>query len=441
MSMPVELLTECIRRAAHHTQFRNVRKRRFDALVMRELYAKKMESEYRLSNTDAISVRQTELTGLVSELEPMVARYSFPETGAVGNGFYTLMGSLASPRLPSVEDYAKVLILAASRLNPERVAGLFAGWLEGRPVRVWLRALLKGVITEGALKPVDGLCLETLPTNGDDFPRSLYVQIYDHDIRHEQYAQRAMLSLEHEVGPALYSPDGNTDGHLQPPPRPSIRNMELSTVSVDGLCRALSIGTNNYVDWFRQWWDYGDVDAFFLNPGHSCGLRETHGPSPGLVTGNQLAKCLEVHQMLDGFTKLDLGIARWRRSRQSAAMEEQLVELRIALESVLLADDKGVVAEKRYRLATRGAWLLGDTFEERKRCFDRLRKVYGFASSVLHAGSPKEKDRDQLASAIGEAQDYCRKAILRIVSVGSMPNWSDLVLGKGYCRGPKGDTT
>ena len=58
-------------------------------------------------------------------------------------------------------------------MGPERVAGLFAEWIEGRPIRVWLCALLKGATTDGGLKPVDGLCLETLPSNGDEFPRGV----------------------------------------------------------------------------------------------------------------------------------------------------------------------------------------------------------------------------------------------------------------------------
>ena len=143
--MAIERLTECIYRAVRHAQFRSVYGNCFESSVMRKFYARKMRREYCLSNTDAINVRETELTGLVSELTPMVVRYCSPETGAVGNGLYTLMGSVASPRLPSVEDYAKILVLAAARLDdPERVAGLFAGWLEGRPVRVWLRAFAQG---------------------------------------------------------------------------------------------------------------------------------------------------------------------------------------------------------------------------------------------------------------------------------------------------------
>ena len=45
----------------------------------------------------------------------------------------------------------------------------------------------------------------------------------------------------------------------------SLVNSELSSVSVEGFCRAMSLETNNHVDWFMQWEDYGDLQAFFLN--------------------------------------------------------------------------------------------------------------------------------------------------------------------------------
>ena len=134
----------------------------------------------------------------------------------------------------------------------------------------------------------------------------------------------------------------------------------------DGLCRAMSVEINGYVDWFGQWWEYSDADAFLLNSGHSHSWRDTSGLSPILVTVEHLERSLELNGLLDGFTSLDLGIARWRRSKRATIIEDRLVELRIALESVLLPDDRGVVGEKRHRLATRGVWLLGETPEQRK---------------------------------------------------------------------------
>ena len=315
---------------------------------------------------------------------------------------------------------------------------MFAEWVEGRPIRVWLCALFKGVRTDGGLRPVDGLRLETLPSNGGDFPRSLSVQIDEHDIRHEQYAQRAILSLEHDVGPALYSPDGEISSFPELPPRPAIRNPELSSVSMDGLCRAMSVKTNGYVDWFRQWWDYGDVDAFFLNPGISYTSRDISNSPPSLVSEEQLERCLELHGLLDGFTMLDLGIARWRRSKRATRKEEQLVELRIAMESVLLADDNGAAGEKGHRLAIRGAWLLEETFEQRKKYFRSLREAYGFASNVLHAGRLKKQKEEARARFLNEAQDICGDTIMRIAEAKAMPDWTDIILGKGFHRRPEG---
>ena len=63
--------------------------------------------------------------------------------------------------------------------------------------------------------------------------------------------------------------------------------------------------------------------------------------------------------------------------------------------------------------------------------FRRFRDVYDFASKVLHAGTIKKKDLEKLTKDIPEVQELCRTAILRIVSAGAMPDWSDVVLGQG----------
>ena len=109
---------------------------------------------------------------------------------------------------------------------------------------------------------------------------------------------------------------------------------------------------------------------------------------------------------------------------------EQLVELRIALESVLLSDDRGNVGEKRHRLAMRGAWLLGTTFVERKRNLHTLKTLYDYASSVIHAGSPEEKDSSPLDKTIADAQRLSRAAILRIANAGTLPDWTDVMLDR-----------
>ena len=430
--MEHDRLANRIARAVGQTRFRNVRGQAFGAGAMHELYAGKRHHDYGLNGADSIDVREGELADLVSVIAPMLAPYRGSDTGAVGNGLYRLTGSQASPRLPSVEDYARILVLAAARIGPERSAETFCGWADGQAIPVWRCFLLKGAINEGRASPRAGLVLETLSGNGEEFPRSLYVQLDAGDIKHEQYGRRAMLSLEHEVGPALYSPDGEEHVFPEHFPRPEIRHPDLSQVSVAGLCRAMSLEIDSNVDWFRSWWDYGHIDAFFLNPGHGASLQETSTGSPRPVSDEQLARSLEIEERLRGFSALDVAIARWRRSKRGGPLEEQLVELRIALESALLAGDSGNVTEMQFRIATRGAWLLGETYDERKAYFDTLRKAYGLASSVLHARRLKRRNREEDVSTVARAQELCRSAILQMVWEGGLPDWNEVVLGRGY---------
>ena len=134
-------------------------------------------------------------------------------------------------------------------------------------------------------------------------------------------------------------------------------------MSVAGLCREMSLVIDENVDWFRSWSDYRDIDAFFLNSGHSASLQETSSASARSISDEEFTQSLELEERLRSFSALDVAIARWRRSKRGGVLEEQLVELRIALESALLAGDPGNSPELQFRIATRGAWLLEQNYE------------------------------------------------------------------------------
>ena len=406
--------------------FADLYKNRLNASHVRHLYEGKQECPF--SSTDAITVPRPELEALTCELEPLLGTYRSPISGLVGNGLYALTGSSASPRRPSSKAYAKILVLAASRIGAKRVAELLDGWIQGRGVRAFACVLLKGLRTEGKLRPVAGMHLDTLSNNGNHLPRSLRLDPREH--WHEQFVGRTMLSLEYETVPALYDPEVVRGNPPVPSEPASPLNPELATVSFERFCRAISLETNNQVDWFIHWNDYGDVEAFFLNPGFSSHRKDASNSSSVSVSEEQVRRCLHTLALLQGCRALDLPIARWRKSKCSPPTNEQLIELRIALESVLLSDDTGA-SEKRYRLATRGAWLLGETFDQREIYFETLSCVYGYASSVIHGERPKVKKGRNLERDITSAQDFCRDAILRFAANG-MPksdDWSALTLG------------
>ena len=427
--MPTDSLIEHIDNVVAQAEFADAYGNRCDASQVRHLYEAKQKVP--ISSTDAITVCRPELEVLTRELGLLLDTFMSPKTGAVGNGLYTLTGSLASPRRPSCEAYAKILALAAARIGAKRVAELLGDWIQGKFVRARACVLLKGVLTDRKLLPVDGLCLETLSNNGDELPRSLRLNPEEHS--HEQFVRRAMLSIEYETVPALYDPEvvpGNPP--LPAEPRGPL-NPELSDVSFESFCRAISLETNNHVDWFINWDDFGDVEAFFLNPGFSSRRKKASDSSTVSVSEEQVHAGLRTHAMLQRHSVLGLPIARWRKSKASATANEQLIELRIALEAAMLSDDKGT-SEKRHRLATRGAWLLGETFEQRESYFETLKEVYVYASSVIHGGTPKVKAGRDLAQDIASAQDLCRDAILRLAAARKMPDsrdWSALILGRG----------
>ena len=423
--MDSESLNERLENAVRHAEFTDVFRNRFDSSAVLHLYNTKRRCP--LSSTEAISVRDSELRTLTTELESTLGINRSSESGLVGNGLYKLTGSLASPRLPSTEDYAKILVLAAARLGAKRVCELVASWIEGNGIRVLSCFLLKGLQTDGELQPLSGILLETLSGNGNELPRSLRLEPHEH--WHEQFVRRALLAFEYETISGLYDPGKVHDGFpLQALPRQLV-NSDLSSVSIESFCRAISLKMNNHIDWFIGWMDYGDVDAFFLNPGFSSRRKEASNTALVTVTEEDIHSSLHTHGLLNGFGALNLPIARWRRSKQSVDEYEQLIDLRIALESVLLSDNRGR-GGKRNSVAIRGAWLLGESVDDRKRNFDTLRCVYDYASSVIHGGTPKVKKGRDLGQDIAEAQDICRNAIIKIAEAGEMPDWSKLVLGQ-----------
>ena len=423
--MTTDALRVRIDNALAQAEFTDMYRRRLNAHLMRQLYEAKQNCV--LGSTEAISVQQPELATLVSELDASLGSYKSP-SGTVGNGLYLLTGTSGSPRLPSSEDYAKVFVLAAARIGSCRVTELFAGWLKGEPVRSRSCALLTGIETHEVLEPVAGMRLETLPLTPDDLDRKLLVD--DYGIRRDRFARRAMLSIEYEIICPLYDPQSFRESFPADPLPSTLVNPALKSVSFDSFCRAMSLNINHFVDWSMQWQDYGEVEAFFLQASSSGLHKEYRSPLTMVVTKDDVRSCLDTHALLSQSSWLALPVARWRRAKRSPAIHEQLIELRIALESVLLHGDHE--GEKSFRIAVRGAWLLGGTFKDRKSHFDALRSVYSSASTVIHGGTPKAKKGRDLGKDIATAQNLCRDAILRLARGKEMPDWSDMILGHGY---------
>ena len=126
-----------------------------------------------------------------------------------------------------------------------------------------------------------------------------------------------------------------------------------------------------------------------------------------------------------GRSSIDTSINRWIRSKLThSAFVDQLIDLRIALESLYLDDTHG---ELRFRLASYGTWHIGESFEERKMIYLTLKEAYNLSSKAVHSGEASFNDNNK--QLLQEAQQICRRGILKRLKENAKPDWEELILG------------
>ncbi len=81
-----------------------------------------------------------------------------------------------------------------------------------------------------------------------------------------------------------------------------------------------------------------------------------------------------------------LGLAKAKRDPSDSALD-----LGIAVEMMLLGENGDQPLS--HTLRARGAWLIGDTAQERHQCFNTLRDIYIARSQVAHSGRLKNNER------------------------------------------------
>lgn len=109
---------------------------------------------------------------------------------------------------------------------------------------------------------------------------------------------------------------------------------------------------------------------------------------------------------------------------------DKLIDLTISLESLLsTTSDK---TEMNFKIATRGAWLLGDGFEKRKDWYNKLKEIYDFRSKIVHGKSLSLKTEEQkkLDDVINDAQravEEIFKIIIRNSKLHKREQWDEFL--------------
>ena len=330
----------------------------------------------------------------------------------------------------SIDDFTLGLIRGAAIVGSEATARLLCSWKDSEPLRYRIQFVLWRAHCPSSFALDDGTEIMKIPNDRIalhehvPFPDSVMWRHTDID-----FLNKAKVSIACEAAPSLWAP--RKEGT---PLKSTWTARKLSGWPVDQFCQALTLSCNQFVSWRLWWFDFGDLVAF--NPGssftpsgpfHSYDSMKTEFSSAQLSQSHfeETFSLLTKLQATKG--RLDVATGRWNRSKSPfSAMEDQFIDLRVALEALYL---KGIDQELRFRLATRGAWHLGTDADERQEYYKTFRDAYDTASAAVHAG---EIDNNQDKKVLlADAQDLCRRSILRMLDEQEEPNWNDLILGTG----------
>ena len=223
-------------------------------------------------------------------------------------------------------------------------------------------------------------------------------------------------------------------------------------INLDIVCSALSLQANRHVEHSVNWHDFPEAAAFYLTtPGPwSLGMQHleqirwkqiayhdqnsgvTLVPSddtfPQCLDQDELARLLEALRKPD--RKIQIAVERWSRSKHPVArLEDQYIDLRIALELLYLKDFANAHSgEFRFRLSLIGAWHLGKDLDERRYIRKTLRDAYDTASKAVHLGElPSTAAKD-----LSLQQDLCRRGLLKLLLEGPPDDWGDLTVGAEF---------
>ncbi len=380
-----------------------------------------------------LKIDDLHVADLAAKLEPVFNRFLHKETGRFGNGLTGFIGGTTDWAFPTVEGFARPLIIAAVKVGAEEITQQLCAWIRDEVFRYRYNVVLKGIDLDGPLE-FEGLRLEKSPALRPDHPVVL-PSLSPSATR----LDAVQMSIDCELAPSFCLPDGHPNDLLYWTPTETILGttefgppfaMMEKGQWLDGFCQSMSLASNSHVDWHLLWRDVDAFAAFADGPestshkggyGHGSSINETKISRACLEETRRIQLVLEKKNLRQ---ELNLAIDRWVMSKKSKSVEDRLIDLRIALEA--LFEVKG--GEKAFLVATRGAWHLGKNVRDRVRIWETLRDTYSASSRVIHGDKLKHAAKDP--SLVSSAQNICREGILKRLDETKAPVWKDIILGK-----------
>ena len=396
---------------------------------------------------------------LEDHLRMLFEDYVHPDTDRIGHAFPMLgMNGTGHSRIRSnrlkaesasspISDFARGLLRGAAIIGLDGTLELVRGWMQSKPIRYRTSAIINGVYLNESLAPANGVHVGTLPWTTSELdanlPKPKSVEATD-------YLGRTVVSIDTEVSPPLFLPES-----LEASQQVSAKS--VSGIDIATVCQALSLESDNCVDVGFYWNDYGDLTNFLhggnipswsfpperlrtphIGSGWSMGGDIETGstrmtPSSGSILHLKEERLRHTLESLvkSGSDMTRRTVSRWMLSKNSSeGLVDRFIDLRVALESLYLKDFINEQSqEMRFRLSLFGAWHLGADFGERKRIRKTLRDAYDAASGAVHTGDLYDSPENR--KLLEDAQELCRRGIMKLLDEGPPSDWGDLILGEG----------
>lgn len=346
-------------------------------------------------------------------------------------GTKILGGSFPGYELPlMLRRLIDVSLVRGSSSTVER----FVNYLDGRPARYRVVTLLNGINVDTPVEVAPGIQLMRLPSSSSELPPFLTPM---HGRTADYFLGRTVLVVERTIAPVFSNPERFGE-LLEGAFDDRSLSEEVSDLDIDLFCDALSLATNSSVEWTSIWNHFHGDDLAQLG-------REYHGGSQviqnrGLLDrrsthagSDQVRSALELYLRLndmhdDLFHQLRIPIKRWVKAKGERIIEDAMIDLGIALESIYLRDINEP-GELTLRLRIRAAWFLGKNASDRQSVMNSMGKTYKLRSSAVHTGTTGDTANSEAIRA--SAEDLCLQSIQKIIQKGKFPDWNSLVLGIG----------
>lgn len=201
--------------------------------------------------------------------------------------------------------------------------------------------------------------------------------------------------------------------------------------TVEELCQSMAVTTGRPVSWSFQWANCGE-DEMFASGCQSPWPRPEHSKSPFLsITEEDLIKVWDFHVKREEAKKkipdVERAIKRLHRSQQALTLEDQAIELRIALETLFLSQETDS-GELNFRLALHAARDVGANSTDRERWIKVAKEAYRIGSQAIHRGGIRSTDGERNRQIIAEGQKLCIEGIKKRIKERSTPDWDKVIL-------------